>query len=221
MQVAQSTDDQKQQKKRSEVLTVLEFKAKCYGREPDFAPETGNGEKRIGTMTEHANHAVIGPRKVEKILVPTDLSPVSRAGIHYALNAATALDAEVIIYYVITGNEVARFRRPKEEAFADFDDLLKAYEMRLRSFVEQNFDEITSVEVSQKVEFGTPEEKIIETAKTEGVDLIIMATRGMSGLSRIVLGSVTEQVIRNAPCPVVAIPPYFSVGRGDSNAALD
>jgi nucleotide-binding universal stress UspA family protein len=158
---------------------------------------------------------------VKKILAPTDLSQNSRSGIHYALIAARELDAAVTIYHVVTGNDVARYRRPKKEAFANFDDLMKAYEMRLRSFVEQNFAKITPAKVSHNVAFGTPEQKIIETAKTEGVDLIIMATRGMSGLSRMVLGSVTEQVIRNAPCPVVAIPPRFSVGRRDLNAAVD
>jgi nucleotide-binding universal stress UspA family protein len=153
---------------------------------------------------------------VKKILAPTDLSPNSRSGVQYALTAARELDAAVTIYHVVTGNEVAKFRRPKKEPFADFDDLMKAYEMRLRSFVEHNFAEITSVRVSQKVVFGTPEQKIIKAAKTEGVDWIIMATRGMSGLSRIVLGSVTEKVIRSAPCPVVAIPPRFSSRRGTS-----
>jgi hypothetical protein len=65
------------------------------------------------------------------------------------------------------------------------------------------------VKVTQIVEFGTPEIAIVKTARTQAVDLIIMATRGKSGLSRIVLGSVTEEVIRNAPCPVLAITPGF------------
>jgi nucleotide-binding universal stress UspA family protein len=119
---------------------------------------------------------------------------------------------------MVTRNEIAGFRRrrTKEAAVAaDFNDFMKAYEIRLRSFVEQNFAEIPSVRVTQKVEFGTPENSIVETVKTEEVDWIIMATRGMRrGLSRIFLGSVTEEVIRNAPCPVVAIPPGFSSHHG-------
>jgi nucleotide-binding universal stress UspA family protein len=87
---------------------------------------------------------------------------------------------------------------------------MQAYEMRLRSFVEKNCAVISSVKVTQKVEFGTPETSVVKTAKTEEADWIIMATRGMNGLSRLVLGSVTEEVIRNAPCPVLAVPPGFS-----------
>jgi len=150
---------------------------------------------------------------VKKILAPTDLSENSRWGVHYALVVGGELDAAVTIYYVVTGNEVAGFRRrrtKKTVVAADFNELMQAYEIRLRSFVEQNFAAASSVKVSQKVESGTPEISIVETAKTEKADWIIMATRGMSGVSRLFLGSVTEKVIRNAPCPVLAIPPGSS-----------
>jgi nucleotide-binding universal stress UspA family protein len=154
---------------------------------------------------------------VKKILAPTDLSENSRWGVHYALIVGGELDAAVTIYYVVTGNEIAGFRRrhtKKTVVAANFNDLMQAYEIRLRSFVEENVTVISPVKVSQKVEFGTPEISIVETANTEKADWIIMATRGMGGLSKIVLGSVTEEVIRNAPCPVVAIPPGFSSHRG-------
>jgi nucleotide-binding universal stress UspA family protein len=147
---------------------------------------------------------------IRKILAPTDLSELSRVGVRCALITARELDAEVMIYHVVTGNDIANLGRRKEETFVatDFSDFIAAYEMRLASFVERNFaDVLTSVKVTQKVKFGTPEKTIVETAKTEGVDLIIMATHGRGGLSRIFLGSVTEQVIRNAPCMVVVIPP--------------
>jgi nucleotide-binding universal stress UspA family protein len=147
---------------------------------------------------------------IRKILAPTDLSELSATGVRHALTTARGLDAEVTIYYVVTGNDITKFRRHKEERLVarDFAGLMTAYKLRLVRFVEQNFaDLITSLNVSQKVEFGTPEQTIVETAKTEGVDLIIMATHGRSGLSRIMLGSVTEKVIRNAPCLVLAIPP--------------
>ena len=150
---------------------------------------------------------------VKKILAPTDLSELSRAGVRYALTTARELDAEVIIYNVVTGNDIAKLGRRKEERFVatDFAGFIADYEMRLASFVEENFaDILTSVKVSQKVEFGTPEKRIVETAKTEGVDLIIMATHGRGGLPRMFLGSVTEHVIRNAPCMVAVMPPDLS-----------
>ena len=150
---------------------------------------------------------------IKKILAPTDLSENSRWGIQYALVVAAELDAAVTIYYVVTGNDIAGFRRRRKETArvaSHTGDFLPGYQLRLRSFVEENFSAFTTAKVSQKVEFGTPEIRIIEMANTEEVDWIIMATRGMRGLSRIVLGSITEEVIRNAPCPVLAIPPGFS-----------
>lgn len=116
----------------------------------------------------------------------------------------------MIIYYVITGNEIAALGpRRKEEKFVprDYRGLIESYEMRLKSFIEEKFgNALTSVRLEQKVEFGTPEKSIVEIANAEAVDLIIMASRGKRGLIRMFLGSVTEEVIRNAPCPVIAVP---------------
>jgi nucleotide-binding universal stress UspA family protein len=57
---------------------------------------------------------------------------------------------------------------------------------------------------------GAPADKIIETAKKEGVDLIIMATHGRKGIERAIFGSVCDKVVRTAPCPVLTINPALS-----------
>jgi nucleotide-binding universal stress UspA family protein len=46
---------------------------------------------------------------------------------------------------------------------------------------------------------------IVDTARDHGCDLIVMGTHGRSGVSRLVLGSVAEEVLRKAPCPVLAV----------------
>ena len=63
------------------------------------------------------------------------------------------------------------------------------------------------VRVHEKVEIGTPEINIVEQAKKEGSDLIVISTHGRSGLTHILLGIVTEKVVRRAPCPVLSIRP--------------
>jgi len=55
------------------------------------------------------------------------------------------------------------------------------------------------------VEIGNPHHVIVEKAKELGIDVIVIATHGRSGLSHILLGSVAEKVIRHAPCPVFVI----------------
>ena len=58
-----------------------------------------------------------------------------------------------------------------------------------------------------KVTPGNPAGAIIETAKSEESCIVVMTTQGRSGFRRAVLGSVTDQVIRDAPAPVLVIPP--------------
>lgn len=59
---------------------------------------------------------------------------------------------------------------------------------------------------------GAPAETIVERARGGGFTFIVMATRGNTGLKRMVLGSVTDHVVRSAPCPVVVVPPGASAG---------
>jgi nucleotide-binding universal stress UspA family protein len=64
-----------------------------------------------------------------------------------------------------------------------------------------------TIEVTRSVVMGSPSQKIVETAETEHVDLILMATHGRTGLSHLLIGSVAERVVRTAPCPVLTIRP--------------
>jgi nucleotide-binding universal stress UspA family protein len=162
---------------------------------------------------------------IRKILAPTDLSKLSLLGARYALTAAKHFDPEVSIYHVVNADEIRKlgdtltgrsFVRSGHPNV--LETYLHTYEVSLAQFVGQNFsDLLPTVKVEEKVGLGSPDKNIVELAKTEKFDLIIMATRGKGGLSRLFLGSVTEQVIRNAPCPVLAIPPYSGEAVGESD----
>jgi nucleotide-binding universal stress UspA family protein len=162
---------------------------------------------------------------IRKILAPTDLSKLSQVGVRWALTVAKHFDARVTIYHVVNGDEIRKLGdRLTGHTFvrSGFPNLLETYlhtyEVSLAQFVGQNFsDLLPSVKVKEKVELGSADKNIVELAKTEKFDLIIMATRGKGGLSRLLLGSITEQVIRNAPCPVLAIPPYPGAAIGESD----
>jgi len=60
--------------------------------------------------------------------------------------------------------------------------------------------------VRHDIGIGTPYKRIVEKAQQEGADLIVMPTHGRTGLAHMLIGSVTERVLRRAPCPVLAIP---------------
>jgi len=67
--------------------------------------------------------------------------------------------------------------------------------------------------VRQEVGIGTPYKAIVDAAVAEGVDLIVMSTHGRTGLAHMLIGSVTERVLRRAPCPVLAVPPPMKAKR--------
>ena len=141
-------------------------------------------------------------KKVEKILAPTDLSELSRVGLEYALELARGWGAEVTVYHVANAAELASYK-----AYS-IEDLLAKHQKTLGEFLDENFAELLPlVEVRQKVEIGSPATNILEEAEREGSDLIVMSTHGRTGLAHMLMGSVTEQVVRNATCPVFSVHP--------------
>ena len=141
-------------------------------------------------------------KKVEKILAPTDLSELSRIGLEYALELARGWSAEVTVYHVANAAELANYKA------ASLDDLLEKHRKSLGEFLSRHFAELLPlVEVRQKVEIGSPANNVLEESEREGSDLIVMSTHGRTGLAHVLMGSVTEQVVRNAVCPVFSVHP--------------
>ena len=155
-------------------------------------------------------------KNIKKILAPTDLSEVSAAGVQHALEIAHSSGAEVILYHVIAVSD---------EWFGGSEhpdpvrDLLSMEARRLDRFLREKFSDLAGlVEIHQKVEFGHPALNVVEVAKREGVDLIVISTHGRTGIDHMLLGSVTEKVVARAPCPVLTIPLVGKAG-GRAKAA--
>ena len=141
--------------------------------------------------------------KIKKILAPTDFSELSVAGVRSALNLARAVGAKVTVYHVIDPYELMHYDRPRA-----LDHALETSEAELGHFLEDHFSDLLPlVEVRRKVEMGAPDANIVEEARKDGADLIVISTHGRTGLSHLLIGSVTEKVIRHAPCPVLTIRP--------------
>jgi universal stress protein A len=142
--------------------------------------------------------------RVTKILAPTDFSEVSKAGIRYALEMARDASAEVVVYHAI---EVGGEWKDKPPKVAAYHDMLEESRRLLDKFIADNFaDCIDLVEARYSVEFGTPHKNIVEKAAVEGVDMIVMSTHGRTGVEHLILGSVAENVLARAPCPVLIVP---------------
>lgn len=151
--------------------------------------------------------------KIKKILAPADLSSLSTSGIRLAFELAQWQQAEVVIYNVLTVEETP-FPQGSEEWVAKqtelpkFKKTLDQRKKLLHQFMVDNFPEAMAAgNVSEELGIGTPYKRIVEKAEQEGCDMIVMSTHGRTGLAHMLIGSVTERVLRRAPCPVLAVPP--------------
>ena len=83
-------------------------------------------------------------------------------------------------------------------------------EKNIQDEVDRDFKKVLSavgIDVRKVVRTGVAFVEIIDYAKTEGIDLIVMGTHGRSGIEHILIGNVAEKVVRKSPCPVMTIRP--------------
>jgi nucleotide-binding universal stress UspA family protein len=150
--------------------------------------------------------------QLKKILVPTDLSENSRRGLSYALSVVAESKAELMILHVADEFQ-ARELYSDEMAFVSssgptwpVDRVVQEATLDLNRFLEEHKEDIRRVPtVRRKVVLGDVVEKIVDMAREEEVDLIVMSPRPHGALKRFFLGSVTDRVTRQAPCPVLSI----------------
>jgi nucleotide-binding universal stress UspA family protein len=162
----------------------------------------------VGTKTGFRKEALM--EKVKKILAPTDLSELSRVGVRHALNLAKAMGAEVTVYLVVGYDELMHYGDDMSDnyRYEPPDHILERYRHALDRFLMDHFsDLIPGIKVHEKVALGAPDRNIVDEAKADGSDLIVLSTHGRTGLSHVLLGSVTEKVVRHAACPVLSVRP--------------
>jgi nucleotide-binding universal stress UspA family protein len=144
---------------------------------------------------------------IDRILCPVDFSDASRHATQYATAIATLTGARIIGLHV---HQPALAMIPAVVGRGDpVAAPLPAESVDIRAritaqFVHGRFD---SAEVTPEVMIGEPAERIADRARIERADIIIIGTRGAGGLQHLLLGSVTEDVIRKSTIPVLAVPP--------------
>ena len=133
---------------------------------------------------------------LKKILAPTDFSDLSVRGVRYACQLAKHVGAEVTIFHVVILDESGIDKREMEEN-----------KQRLDEFVAKNVADVSAnLRIRKVVDAGQPYGAIVDCAENERIDLIVMSSHGRSGLSRMLIGSVTDKVLRAASCPVLVVP---------------
>jgi nucleotide-binding universal stress UspA family protein len=154
----------------------------------------------------------VAMKKIDKILVPTDLSESSLAGVGYALNLAKTVGAEVTVLHVVSYEDFLRYGEKLTELIINNptvhapDPYLKEFELALHRFLVGNFADLLPSVVHEQVEVGDVDAKIVLEATNQKVDLIVLSALEKTGISRFLGKSIFEKVTRKAPCPVLSIP---------------
>ncbi len=140
---------------------------------------------------------------IKKIVVPIDFSENSKKGIQSATNIAKEFNAQIEFLHIIEQQLHPSFHVVGiESIFAINPDLKVISTDKLKEFCK------TDIEAVYTVLEGIAHQTIADYTKDIDADLIVMSTRGFSGLDHLLIGSTTERVVRIAHCPVL------TVGRG-------
>ena len=135
---------------------------------------------------------------IRRILHPTDFSQPSRPALELACALARDYNAELLVIHVVTPPRVfapdgIAVPFPVEEPYEIHAELAR---MRPADH---------GVKFDHKVLEGDPAQEILKAAADFNADVIVMGTHGTSGLTRLLVGSVAEKVMRKAPCPVLTV----------------
>jgi nucleotide-binding universal stress UspA family protein len=142
-------------------------------------------------------------RPIKTILVATDFSEASDHALEYAVDLARRLDAQVVILHAY---ELPVYGFPDGSIIATPEmatRIAHAAELGLKSVAEKWAK--NGVPILKLLRVGPPAEQVNAVAEEVGADLVVLGTHGRRGLSRALLGSVTEHVIRTATRPVLAV----------------
>jgi len=145
---------------------------------------------------------------LNRILVPTDFSDNAKAAVEYAAALADKFSSEVHLMHV-TQDVTASLVPEPGFAFGPPDNFLQ----ELRDDALNNLEALAKSDILQGakvvtlVRHGPPFVEIVRYAREELIDLIVISTHGRTGLAHVFMGSVAEQVVRKAGCPVLSVRP--------------
>jgi nucleotide-binding universal stress UspA family protein len=141
--------------------------------------------------------------EVPQILVPHDFSEASAAAVQRAAVWADALGAEITLLHVVEPVVYPEFYSVDVLSDDLMERLVERSERALRAAAD---DVLGGVRARVEVEVGRAADTIVDHADPERFDAVVMATRGLSGLEQVLLGSVAESVLRRCKVPLLAVP---------------
>ncbi len=137
-----------------------------------------------------------------RILLATDLSASAAGATERALDLAAALGSDLIVFSVV---DAASLRRSSGHGDRRVDQVRAEREAAARMIVERG--RRRGIAASFLIWQGEAAESIVEAAGSEHADVVVVGSRGRGGVGRFVAGSVSDHVVRHAPCAVMVVRP--------------
>jgi len=141
---------------------------------------------------------------ISRILIPTDFSDPAQYALEYALDLNKLYTARLYLLHVL-------------QDFTDFSEFNLSPSMLPQLYAEfeqsatKRLEEIVNTKIPSDMNcdtyilHGIPFFEIIQFARNESVDLIVIGTRGRTGLQHVLFGSTAEKVVKKAPCAVLSV----------------
>lgn len=145
---------------------------------------------------------------MKKILVPTDFSPVADNAIRYAIEIAAEFKSELYLYHVYSFdrfNYDLNFPEDEQPYTEKVERKMILTKLRFMEKITQN-----GLSVKTFVEQGDIFSLFKRKAKKHGIDLIVMGSKGASGLKKVIFGSVAATALETASAPLLVVPPGYS-----------
>ena len=136
----------------------------------------------------------------ERILVAVDGSAFSDAAVDQAISLGGICNSQIFVISVVD-------LYPEQMAVAP--GLVEKMSEEVRQHLDRAKEKVDKADIRCETIVhmgGKPHNFIVQEAKDKGIDLIVMGTHGRSGIKRVLLGSVAQNVIGHAPCPVLVVP---------------
>lgn len=141
-----------------------------------------------------------------RILFCTDFSENSKPALRVAIDYARTLGSELVIFHVINSSQLgypSLEQGMPVDIQAALENIQESVNKALELIVKECRDSVESVRSASKI--GSPAYEIARFAEENAISLIVMGTRGLTGLKHILMGSTAENVVRIADCPVLTV----------------
>ena len=144
---------------------------------------------------------------MKKILVPIDGSLASQKAAEKAVELAKLFNSEITFVHVVYIPNTVGHTKYGIQMEYDFKEMKEKMSESGKKFLDSFVENVNclSINFSKLVVVGQPYEEILKIATEEGFDLIVMGRRGYSKIKRFFVGSVTQRVISDSPCPVFVV----------------